>query len=562
MMARQLLFPDRMLANLFIAMSAGEVGAKSVESKPGTSHTKKSTSLLDGNTNSSGSGEIATTDNKKLIVADSLVNRQPRNFGHILDKKIVDNTPPETQTRKKSKIQTQGSTMFSGMQSVVPLTVKELPTGDAKSDKADLAKVKNQSQQQVEGVNPGKLARFITNAEIVPSSQIIKPMVSGPENKPLLPTTQKGRITSEAAAPQDISNKSNIIPTQLEKGKDTGKPQLPNKAFVAAENLNSRENGKELLRESLSDNSKINTTGEKQIINNGNKTQISDTVFAALQNQAPNSQQKALINPQNLTKAAQGTTVDRIETDREALRGKSNPFDLQIKGADRFENQSVKSHSQKGTQSQVHLSAAKAESHSDSPSSGISNQDVETGAHVLFSTDNQHIVKEYSPATSGFANTTTDTDSAANVREQILGAVYSSSGSGNEQIVIRLNPPELGKVAVRFQEQSDNVTGIIHVEKPQTKQQIQQALPEIIQNLQNSGVQIKSIEVVLTNQQEQYVPQDQTSAGQNNWSGQQSQPNPEPQRDTYNELVTSAAGVTEIMESHARFFDGSINILM
>jgi len=552
-----------MLANLFITMPAIETGTKLVASKPSASHTKNFTSLLDSNTNSTGSGKITTTDNKKLTTSGELVSRQTQNFGHILDKKTTDKVPPETQTRKKSKIQSQSSIMFSGVQAAVPLTVQELPTSDVKSDKAGLTKVKNQFQQQGVSVNQGKLVQFMTNADVVPLSQtqITRSMVLESGNKPLFSTIQKGRIKSEAAS-QDISNKSNITPTQPEKGKDTGKPRLSDKAPVPAEKLANQENGKESLHEILPANSKENFAGGKPLASDNSKTQLPNNILTALQNQAPQTQQKVLISQQSLTQAVQETTVHRIETDREKLRGKSNTFELQVKGRGQPENQSVKSGSQKIAQSQVQLSAARAENHNDSLSNNISNQDMKTGAQVFFSTDNQPFVRQHSPAASGFANIIANSDFAANVREQILGAIHSSFGSGNQQIVIRLNPPELGKVAVRFQEQSDNVAGIIHVEKPQTKQQIQQALPEIIQNLQNSGVQIKSIEVVLTNQQEQYVPQDQSSGGQNNWSGQQSSSNPEPQRNTYNELVTNAGGVTEIMESNAKFLDGSINILI
>ncbi len=109
------------------------------------------------------------------------------------------------------------------------------------------------------------------------------------------------------------------------------------------------------------------------------------------------------------------------------------------------------------------------------------------------------------------------------------------------------------------------ITGLLQVDKPQTRDQIQQVLPEIIQNLADSGIVIKRLEVVLTNQQDQYTLKDQSStAGQDNWSGQQSSPDPESQRNntTYNEWLTTIDNVTEFTESQMQLTESSINVLI
>ena len=62
-------------------------------------------------------------------------------------------------------------------------------------------------------------------------------------------------------------------------------------------------------------------------------------------------------------------------------------------------------------------------------------------------------------------------------------------------MVIRLDPPELGQVTLRFIERPEGITGVLHVEQSQTRQEIERALPEIIQNLQNAGC---------TNQKDRY----------------------------------------------------------
>jgi len=109
---------------------------------------------------------------------------------------------------------------------------------------------------------------------------------------------------------------------------------------------------------------------------------------------------------------------------------------------------------------------------------------------------------------------------------------------------------------------------LLQVDKPQTRDQLQQALPEIIQNLQNSGITIKRIEVVLTSQQEQQTFKDQSSTlGQDTFSGQQSAPNPESQRNnanntTYNESMREIDRPAEFNEPQLHLADSSINMLI
>jgi flagellar hook-length control protein FliK len=114
------------------------------------------------------------------------------------------------------------------------------------------------------------------------------------------------------------------------------------------------------------------------------------------------------------------------------------------------------------------------------------------------------------------------------IREQIQETIGSSLNQGDKQVTIHLNPPELGKVSIKFQEQNGQITGLLEVDKPQTRYEIEHSLPEIIRNLTNSGVQIKRVEVVLTEQSGQQLSREQTmSSGQEGhlgW-GQQSSNN-------------------------------------
>lgn len=106
------------------------------------------------------------------------------------------------------------------------------------------------------------------------------------------------------------------------------------------------------------------------------------------------------------------------------------------------------------------------------------------------------------PITGRTAEISINSGSKLTVGPQIQESVAGSYRPGMQQIVIRLDPPDLGRVTIRFVEQRDGITGVLHVDKADTKYDIQQALPGIIQNLQNSDIQIRKLEVVLNNQQQ------------------------------------------------------------
>jgi hypothetical protein len=148
------------------------------------------------------------------------------------------------------------------------------------------------------------------------------------------------------------------------------------------------------------------------------------------------------------------------------------------------------------------------------------------------------------------------------VGRQVQESISSSYPTpGNQQMVIRLDPPELGQVVLRFIEQPDGITGVLHVEKTQTQQEIQQALPEIVQNLQNADINIKKIEVVLQNPQQQ---SGENSAGQNGYAGQQDAPEQQPfvNSVSYREWLANANTADPASMHRVEITDKSINMLI
>ena len=141
--------------------------------------------------------------------------------------------------------------------------------------------------------------------------------------------------------------------------------------------------------------------------------------------------------------------------------------------------------------------------------SSVSNNSAESGFEQILSGNNAAAYVE--EQTSAFSEVVkTDnlptqvllSDVSASITEQILESIQSSSSqqAGTQQITIRLNPPELGKVLIKFEEQENKIIGLLEVSKAQTRYEVEQALPQIIQNLSDSGIQIKRLEVMLTDQ--------------------------------------------------------------
>jgi flagellar hook-length control protein FliK len=115
-------------------------------------------------------------------------------------------------------------------------------------------------------------------------------------------------------------------------------------------------------------------------------------------------------------------------------------------------------------------------------------------------------------ANNGSTNTVDATDSLQlSPSEQIIQSIRVNLRTPEQEIYIGLNPPELGRIRIRFQHSNGEITGMLEVEKPQTKYDIEHSLPQIVASLQGCGVQVRRVEVVLKEQPQQNQSQSDTS---------------------------------------------------
>jgi len=175
-----------------------------------------------------------------------------------------------------------------------------------------------------------------------------------------------------------------------------------------------------------------------------------------------------------------------------------------------------------------------------------------------------------SPATELFTDTfaqaprptnyTSPGSAFSSINEQILESIQSSVRQGEQQITIRLNPPELGKVSIELREEQDQITGLLEVDKIQTRYEIEHELPQIIRALQDAGIQIKRLEVVLTDQPEQQLFKEQSqeyASFQHNGSTEDGNPG----NGSSEEWVENATRYSQMPEPQMLIADDAINML-
>jgi len=222
---------------------------------------------------------------------------------------------------------------------------------------------------------------------------------------------------------------------------------------------------------------------------------------------------------------------------------------------------------------EVNVSTGQTKDHSSSTSNNSFNSGLE---QILPNNNPQTPTTEQSPISAESAKTTyTPTlsypnDTSADIGKQILESIQSSLSQQrqDQQITVRLNPPELGKVLIKFQEQDEQITGLLEVSRAQTRIEIQQSLPQIIRSLQDSGIQIKRLDVVLPEggQPQQGALKDQSLP--DGWTQPNDSANPHSGANNsnssrINELLTNNNSYQNISELQETLItEGSINMLV
>ena len=155
---------------------------------------------------------------------------------------------------------------------------------------------------------------------------------------------------------------------------------------------------------------------------------------------------------------------------------------------------------------------------------------------------------------------------AAGPAEQVMQNIRLNLQSTEQRIQLTLNPPELGRVQIRFERTADEISGTLHVQKPQVRYEIERSLPEIIATLRDCGVQVRHVNVTSDAQNEpnQYrnnAPDDYQQTGRqelsdNQKNREQNNPDSLPTHSTNAEN----AGRLNVQQRNNHITDDTINV--
>jgi len=158
------------------------------------------------------------------------------------------------------------------------------------------------------------------------------------------------------------------------------------------------------------------------------------------------------------------------------------------------------------------------------------------------------------------------------ISQQIAISIKGSLRQGDTQLTIYLNPPELGRVFVRFQQQQDQITILLEVSKPETRCEIELALPQIMRALQDCGAQVRRLEVSVPARSDELAQQadkELVLGGQDNDETAQYNSTPEGDHDKPSGQVHEWLISTSIHRDYRNHFapqifgtNGSINMLI
>ncbi len=148
---------------------------------------------------------------------------------------------------------------------------------------------------------------------------------------------------------------------------------------------------------------------------------------------------------------------------------------------------------------------------------------------------------------------------AAQVADSVAETVQGGSVRSGRQITVRLNPPELGSVRITFESDGDQLRGTLEVANSRTMTEIQRELPALMTRLSESGVQLRRMDLDLTDQNsgDSHMPDFADSeTGEEHRDGSQSAPATQDDIDG----ETPAEPVATTPPDSARIDDDAINV--
>ena len=107
----------------------------------------------------------------------------------------------------------------------------------------------------------------------------------------------------------------------------------------------------------------------------------------------------------------------------------------------------------------------------------------------------QHASAAEAPVEARPSQTTAQHADRPGLADQIAGPLSAQASRDGQQVVINLNPPELGRVRVTFRSEGQDLRCVMEVDNAQTLGQIQHERAGLIQRLADGGIQVRQLDV-------------------------------------------------------------------
>jgi flagellar hook-length control protein FliK len=146
-----------------------------------------------------------------------------------------------------------------------------------------------------------------------------------------------------------------------------------------------------------------------------------------------------------------------------------------------------------------------------------------------------------------------------NVADQIAAHLRATMGRDGQQVVIQLNPPELGRVKLTLLAEGKDLRGELKVSKPETLDQLRLEAPNLFRQLADSGVHVRRLDMSLD---------DQGLQQQSNWLAREGERQeqegpgqwPEPQAQEFSPEQGPSHGTSGTTPQVVYGSDGSLNL--
>ena len=508
--------------------------------------------------------ESKTADNISDITQDVTVNKPTQDFNNTLRKAVKKQEPQQNQETNKSTEQNPVSEAHTKAEPEQSEPTQEVPYTLEVLVKENNAKIEPKTSSQLtqfmtnlKDSKPQKNSKSLLTEKTEKSAETKLPVITN--NKQILPKTVISNSSLNLEKIQknlsDISKNTPISDKKTINDQDNNTTQVSNETIVNTKILpnvqttkekepvsetfvennsnktaanekppildtsivtNKTQSSKPINKQFDSDTLKVvesktekenSALIDKPVIQTNEKTLVSSTSFSEIQNSQSNGiiPEKSILNTNKAPENTSDSKTTEPETilespnseNKEALNsenklsdnntaGKLNILDIQVSTGQ------TKNNTNTASNNNSELEQIIAQNNPQTPSTEQSPGSVETAKNLDI------------PAQTSPANPTADAS------KQVIESIQSSYSQQqrNQQITVQLNPPELGKVSIKFQEQDEQITGLLEVSKTQTRVEIEQAIPQILRDLQNSGIQIKRLDVVLTQEHDEQPGQE------------------------------------------------------